>query len=83
MTNEFLFQITNEAGGSLCKCCQMPAEFLAGYPAVGLEPFCATCIAPYVMQSLKCKGVNLRSIEDGFLKLSAAFDAPPESLLLQ
>ena len=79
----FLFQFTNASKGSLCKCCQMPADFLAGYPDLGLEALCVMCITPYVMQTLKCKGVNLRLIEDGFLKLSVAADAPPASPLVQ
>lgn len=79
----FLFQIANDPSESPCKCCSAPSDFLAGYVDAEINSFCRVCIAPFVLQTLKCKGVDLGMIESGFLKLSAAVDAPLKSFLVQ
>lgn len=82
MTNDFLFQFTNDPGGSPCRYCQMPAKFLAGYPDLGIGyPYCETCITAHVLQSLKNEGASLRCIEAGFFKLSELVDAPVSSVV--
>jgi hypothetical protein len=80
-TNEFPFLWMHDASGS-CKCCSAPSNFRAGY-ADEMHYFCRVCFAPFVLQTLKCNGVELGMIEAGFLKLSAAVDAPLKSLWLQ
>jgi hypothetical protein len=83
MMNDFVFEFRNDSNGLPCECCSAPADFLAGYPELEMHPFCRICVGPFVLQTLKLKGVDLSAIEAGFLKLSAALDAPQGSMLLQ
>lgn len=67
-----------------CVCCgQEGRVFIArSEPSFG-GMFCNACSLAYLLQTVKNNGVELREIQESFVKLSAALDAPVASSLVQ